>query len=162
MSTSSPVHHCAVFFKLFWGGSLFYCRNFSNFESSLLLQFFKCYETKLLHVWSVPPHKTALLSKNFILPCIPIPRSSHRRCSVRKDVVKHLGNVTQKHLCLSFFLIKLQTWRPVTLFRKTPTQVLSCEIFKNFWNTYLEEHLRTTAPERLKKISPLLVLGNRC
>ena len=51
--------------------------------------------------------------------------------------------------------------KSVTLFKKTPpTQVFSCEIFKNFKNTYLQEHLGTTASERLRKISPLLVLGN--
>ena len=38
-------------------------------------------------------------------------------------------------------------------------QVFSCEIFKNFKNTYFEEHLGKTASERLRKISPLLVLG---
>ena len=32
-------------------------------------------------------------------------------------------------------------------------------IFENFKNTCFEEHLRTTAPECLRKISPLLVLG---
>ena len=48
---------------------------------------------------------------------------------------------------------------PVTLSEKTPTQVFSCEIFENFKNSYFEEHLRTTAPELLRKISPLLVLG---
>ena len=37
-------------------------------------------------------------------------------------------------------------------------QVFSCEIFKNFKNTYFEEHLGTTASERLRKIIPLLLL----
>ena len=50
--------------------------------------------------------------------------------------------------------------KAVTLFKKTQTQVLSCEVFENFKNTYFEEHLGTTASERLRKISPLLVLGN--
>ena len=43
--------------------------------------------------------------------------------------------------------------------KKTPAQVFSCEMFKNLKNTYFEEHLRTTAPESLRKISSLLVLG---
>ena len=38
-------------------------------------------------------------------------------------------------------------------------QVFSSEIFENFENTYFEEHLRTAAPERLRKPSPLLVSG---
>ena len=35
-------------------------------------------------------------------------RSSHRRCSVKKGVLKKFGNFTGKHLCWSLFLIKLQ------------------------------------------------------
>ena len=30
---------------------------------------------------------------------------------------------------------------------KTPTQVLSCEIYKNFANTYFEEHLLKAASD---------------
>ena len=67
---------------------------------------------------------------------------------------------TRKHRWKSFFSIKFWAWRPVTLFKKTQTQVFSCEIFEYFKNTYFEEHLGTTASERLRKISPLLVLGN--
>ena len=35
--------------------------------------------------------------------------------------------------------------------------MFSFEIFENFNNTYFEEHLRTAAPERYRKIRPLLV-----
>ena len=38
-------------------------------------------------------------------------------------------------------------------------QVVCCEIFENFEGTYFEEHLGTTASDRLRKTSPLLVLG---
>ena len=37
--------------------------------------------------------------------------------------------------------------------------MFSCKIFENFKNSYSDEHLHTTVPERLRKISPLLVLG---
>ena len=37
--------------------------------------------------------------------------------------------------------------------------MFSYGIFKNFKNTYFEEYLGTTASQRLRKISPLLVLG---
>ena len=43
--------------------------------------------------------------------------------------------------------------------KKTPQPVFSCEILENFKNNYFEEYLRTTTSERLRKISPLLVLG---
>ena len=63
---------------------LLYCWSLNNFESSLILQFFKCYETKPLQVWSLPPHKTALFSKNFVLQFIIVFRSSHWNCTVKK------------------------------------------------------------------------------
>ena len=34
-------------------------------------------------------------------------RSGHRRCSVKKSVLKNFANFTGKHQCCSFFLIKL-------------------------------------------------------
>ena len=55
-----------------------------------------------------------------------INRSSHRRCSIKKVLLKIFAIFTKKHLCWSLFLIKLQAWRPATLF-KTPTQVVFCE-----------------------------------
>ena len=61
---------------------------------------------------------------------------------------------------LEFLFNKVLGLRPLTLSEKTPTQVFSCEDFENFKNTYFEKHLGTTASERLRKISPLLVLGN--
>ena len=39
-------------------------------------------------------------------------KSSHRRCSVKKGVLR---NFTGKHLCQSLFLIKLQAWPGVFL-----------------------------------------------
>ena len=36
-------------------------------------------------------------------------KSSHRRCSVRKGVLRNFSKFTGKHLCQSLFLIKLQT-----------------------------------------------------
>ena len=62
-------------------------------------------------------------------------RSSHGRCSVKKDVFKNFVNLIGKHLCWSLFLIKLQAQA------EAPTQVLSCENYKIFKKTYVEEHL---------------------
>ena len=35
-------------------------------------------------------------------------KSSHRRCSVKKGVLKNCASFTGKHLCWSLFLIELQ------------------------------------------------------
>ena len=64
-------------------------------------------------------------------------RSSHERCSVKKDVLKNFVNLIGKHLCWSLFLIKLKAQAD------TPTQVFSCEIYKIFKKMYVEEHLWT-------------------
>ena len=37
--------------------------------------------------------------------------------------------------------------------------MFSCKIFENLKNTYFEDHQGATAPERRRKISPLLELG---
>ena len=77
---------------------------------------------------------------------------STKQCSTELSswIIPHVFPIYQKRIT-SFHLACCQyhVW--------TPTHVLFCEIFENFKNTYLEEHLWTTAPVRLKKISPLLV-----
>ena len=60
-------------------------------------------------------------------------------------VLKNFANVTGKHLCWGLFFTNVQTLRPATLFKKTPTQVFSCEICEILMSTYFEEHLRTAA-----------------
>ena len=69
-----------------------------------------------------------------------------------------IREILDKNTCNRVFFKKITDRRPVTLFKKTPTQVLSCEIFEKFMNANSEERLWTTAPKRLRKISPLLVL----
>ena len=45
-------------------------------------------------------------------------RSSHSRCSVRTGVLRNFTKFTGKHLCQSFFLIKLQTSSLQLYFKK--------------------------------------------
>ena len=47
-----------------------------------------------------------------------------------KKAIKNFAIFIGKHLCWS---------------QETPTQVLSCEYYENFKNTYFEEYLRTAA-----------------
>ena len=44
-----------------------------------------------------------------------IVRSIHRRCSVKKGVLRNFTNFKGKHLCWSLFLVKLQAFWPATL-----------------------------------------------
>ena len=74
-------------------------------------------------------------------------RSSHRGCSVKKDVHKNFTKFTGKHLCQSLFFNKVAGLGPATLLKKRDsgtrpatllkkrlclTQVFSCEFLLNF------------------------------
>ena len=107
-------------------------------------------ENKPLNVWALPPHKTGLFSKNFVFIMYT---------DSRKKLPEIIGKFHTKTPVLESPLNKVATLKDCNFIEKTPTQVFSRETFKNFKNTYLEEHLQTTVPECLRKISPLLVLG---
>ena len=47
-----------------------------------------------------------------------ITRSSHLRCSVKKDVLKKFANLTGKPLCWNLFLIMLQDLNPATFLKR--------------------------------------------
>ena len=61
-------------------------------------------------------------------------RSSNRRYSLKKVVLKNFSKFTGKHLCQSL-LVKLQASAPATLLKETLVQVFSCEFFEIFKNT---------------------------
>ena len=86
--------------------------------------------------------------KDFILISVGI--SSHRRCSIEKGVFRNFAKFTGKHLCQSLFFNKKAGLRPATLLKEeTLAHVLSCEFCEISKNTFLTEHLRTTASEKL-------------
>ena len=63
----------------------------------------------------------------------PVTGSSHRKCSVKKDVLKYFPNFTRKHLCWSLFLIKFQAFRPTTLLKWDSNTVVFLWNLRNFW-----------------------------
>ena len=73
-------------------------------------------------------------------------RSSHRRCSVKKDVLRNLAKFTGKHLCRSLFFNKVRKPQGCNFIKKEIlAQVFSCEFIEISKNTFSTEHLRTTA-----------------
>ena len=60
-------------------------------------------------------------------------RSSRSQMLFKIGILKNFAIFTGKHLCWSFFLIKLQAFRPE---KETPTQVFSCEYCEIFKNTF--------------------------
>ena len=47
-------------------------------------------------------------------PC----KTTHRRCSVKNDILKNLANFTLNDLCWSLFLIMLKAFRPATSLKR--------------------------------------------
>ena len=72
-------------------------------------------------------------------------RSSHRKCSVRKGVLRNFAKFTAIHLCQSLFF-KTRNF----IKKETLTQVFSCEFCEISKNTFLTDHLWATASRRLR------------
>ena len=74
-------------------------------------------------------------------------RSSHRRCSVRKGVLRNFVKFTGKHLCQSLFFDKVVGLRPATLLKKRLWHrcfPVSCEFYEISKNTFFTEQLWVT------------------
>ena len=97
MSSLSSAHLFTIVLKLLWGQSYFTAEA-STTLSLAILYFFKCYKTKLLHVWSLPSRKTKLLSKTFVLQFITVFRSSHQSCTVKKSLLK-IWEISHENTC---------------------------------------------------------------
>ena len=69
-------------------------------------------------------------------------RSSRRRCSVKKGVLKNFAKFTGKHLCQSLFLNKVAGDACNFIKKEILAQVFSCEFSEIYKNTFLTEHLR--------------------
>ena len=62
---------------------------------------------------------------------------------MKKGALENFAKLTGKQLCQSLFFNKFAGLRPGTLFKKeTVPQMLSCDFWKNFKNSFLTEHLR--------------------
>ena len=76
-------------------------------------------------------------------------KNSHRRCSIKKVVLKNFPKFTGKHLYQSLFFNKVAHLRPATLFENEAlVQLFSCEFSKIFKNIFFTEHLQATASEQ--------------
>ena len=80
--------------------SLIYQKKFFFFLNTFSLNYFRILKTHRYNFSSKIFCKYLLLMWEY--------RSSRRRCSVKEGVLKDSANFTEKHLCWSLFLIKLQ------------------------------------------------------
>ena len=68
-------------------------------------------------------------------------QSSHQRCS-KKTVIKNFAIFTGKHLCWSYFLIKLLASRSATVLKRDSNTGVFLWILQIFKNTYFEVELQ--------------------
>ena len=95
-------------------------------------------------------HSFALLSN----------RSSRLQMFYKIGVHKIFAISTGKHLCWSFYLIKLQSFRPATLLKRDCYTGVFLWIFKHFKNIFFyRTHLLATSEQTKKHV---LVLDQRC
>ena len=124
-------------------------KNFSKFTEKRKKQSYRSALSKDVpknFVKFTETHLCRNLFLNKVAGCKPeTVRSSRWRWSLKQCVRENFAIFTGKNLWRNFFLIKFEFWGPATLLKKTPTQVLSCEICKLFKNNYFEEHLMTSA-----------------
>ena len=80
-------------------------------------------------------------------------RSSQRRCSVKKDVLRNFAKFTGKHLCQSLFLNKVAGTACNFIKKETLTQVFSFEFSEISKNTFFTEHVWATASVTLRKLA---------
>ena len=69
-------------------------------------------------------------------------RSSHRRCSVKRDAPKNFAYFTGKHLCRSLFLIILQL---KLYLKETPAECFPVKFEKFLRTPFLKNNCQTTA-----------------
>ena len=66
---------------------------------------------------------------------MPLIRSSHQRCSIKKCVLENFVKFTGKHLCQSLFFNKVACLRPATLLKTRPWQSCFPVNFEEFLGT---------------------------
>ena len=76
-------------------------------------------------------------------------RSSYRRCSIKKGVLRNFAKFTGKHMRQSLFFNKVASLRPVTLLKKRLWHRGFPVNFAKFLRTsFFTEHLRWLLPDK--------------
>ena len=81
-------------------------------------------------------------------------RSSHRRCSVKKGVVRNFATFTGQHLCQSLFFNKVAGLRPTTLLKNRLWHRSFPVNSGKFWRT---PFLQNTSERLLPSLGPAQV-----
>ena len=82
------------------------------------------------------------MAKSYFSKVANFYRSSHRRCSVKKCILKKVfAKFSGKHLCQRLYFNKVAGLKAV---KQRLAQVFSCEFIEISKNTFITEDLRTT------------------
>ena len=92
---------------------------------------------------SLESSQKAPVAKSYFSKVEGFYRSSYRRCSVKSGVFrKRFAQNSQENTCVRDYFIKVAGLK---LWKKTLTQVFSCEFSEISKNSFCKEYLRTTA-----------------
>ena len=84
---------------------------------------------------------------------------SKKRCSMKKGIPKTFAKFTWKHLCQSIFFNKTAGLRTVTLKNRIWHRRFPVNFAKNFKDTFLREHLRTTASVKQSSLTKFSLIS---
>ena len=82
----------------------------------------------ILDIWKDPKY----VSVKALVKYFYCSRSSLRKCSIKTALLSNFAIFIGKHLCCSFFLIKLQAWRPATLLKRDSNASVFLCILRKF------------------------------
>ena len=88
-------------------------------------------------------------------------RSNHRRCCVRKGVLRNFAKILRKIPVPDYLFNNVAGLRPQAcnfIKKEALTQVFSCEFCKSFINTFFTEHILATASAHAMNLLLFLIL----
>ena len=120
-----------------------------DIQQTFLRQYFcqllenSCSASKKTFRKSLESSQKAPVAKSYFSKVEGFYRSSYRRCSVKSGVFrKRFAQNSQENTCVRDYFIKVAGLK---LWKKTLTQVFSCEFSEISKNSFCKEYLRTTA-----------------
>ena len=120
---------------------VFSARNLENFywRENPRLPLWTCVHQSNLPKLKISEVRAFRLGKARLLEysCSGSCKSSRLHMFFKMGVLKNFTIFTEKHLCWSLFLIRLQAWRPATLSKRGSDTGVSCEYHKIFEESFL-------------------------
>ena len=131
-------------------GFLIYCFFTKSFFESFSWSD-SIYLFKMLPVFGLPSLYTAQrFHAKYFLHLFGLSRSSRRRCSVKKGILRNFAKFAGKHMCQTLFFNTV-AGRLQLCYKQTLAQVFSCKFCEISKNTFFIEHLWAAASDYLQQ-----------